>query len=356
NRTGTENTASSFALGDNATGDGNTATGALALHRNTIGNYNTATGAFTLSANTTGNTNVAMGREALRSNDTGNNNVALGSRALVSNTTGNNNAATGKRALYSNTIGSKNTANGRGALYGNTTGNFNTALGVNSLAGNTTGNDNIALGNEAGLNLTVGSNNIDIGAAGVAGESGRIRIGTAGKQTDAIIAGIYGNTIASGVQVIIGSGGKLGTVQSSARYKQDIKPMKDDSAAVLALEPVTFHYKEELDPDNIPQFGLIAEQVEKVNPDLVARDDEGKITTVRYEAVNAMLLNEFLKEHQKVEEQERKAQEQGATISELRSMVAQQQKQIATLTVGLQKVNNRINLTQPTPQTAANTK
>ena len=169
---------------------------------------------------------------------------------------------------------------------------------------NTTGSNNIALGFNAGFNLTTGSNNIDIGNTGVAaGESNTIRIGTEGTQKATFIAGISGVTVAGGVGVIIDTNGHLGTVVSSARFKDEIKPMDKASEAILALQPVTFRYKKELDPDGIPQFGLVAEQVEKVNPDLVARDEQGKPYTVRYEAVNAMLLNEFLKEHRKVEEQ-----------------------------------------------------
>ena len=161
------------------------------------------------------------------------------------------------------------------------------------------------MGVSAGINLTTGSNNIDIGNAGVAGESNTIRIGTAGTQTATFIAGITGATVPGGVGVIVGNNGQLGTVVSSERFKDEIKPMDKASEAILALKPVTFRYKKELDPDGIPQFGLVAEEVEKVNPDLVARDEQGKAYTVRYEAVNAMLLNEFLKEHRKVQEQER---------------------------------------------------
>src|SRR5205823_6191369 len=173
-------------------------------------------------------------------------------------------------------------------------------------------------GVSAGINLTTGSNNIDISAVGVAGESNTIRIGRVGTHTNTFIAGISGVTVAGGVGVIVDSNGHLGTVVSSERFKDAIKPMDKASEAILALKPVTFHYKHELDPEGIPQFGVVAEQVEKVNPDLVARDDQGKIYTVRYEAVNAMLLNEFLKEHRRVQELE---------------------KQVEKLTAGLQKVN-----------------
>ncbi|PYL05629.1 MAG: hypothetical protein DME34_10980 [Verrucomicrobia bacterium] len=158
----------------------------------------------------------------------------------------------------------------------------------------------MALGDSAGINLTTGSNNIEIGNAGVAGESKHIRIGTQGTHTHTFVSGISGATVAGGVGVIIDSSGHLGTVVSSERFKDAIKPMDKASEAILALKPVTFHYKKDLDSEGIPQFGLVAEEVEKVNPDLVVRDDKGQIYTVRYDAVNAMLLNEFLKEHQKV--------------------------------------------------------
>src|SRR5205085_9238417 len=211
-----------------------------------------------------------------------------------------------------------NTANGRNALFSNTTGSENTAGGFGALAANTTGMNNIAFGSNSGSNLTTGNNNIDIGASGVEAESNKIRIGIVGTQNGAFIAGISGVTVASGVGVIVNSNGKLGTIVSSARFKDDVKSMDYASEAILALHPVTFRYKRELDPEGIPQFGLIAEQVEKVNPNLVVRDADGKINTVRYEAVNAMLLNEFLKEHRKVEEQ-------ATAIAELRNSLKQQQ-------------------------------
>src|SRR5881394_3387647 len=159
-------------------------------------------------------------------------------------------------------------------------------MSANSLIQNTTGSSNIALGNSAGQDLTTGSNNIDIGNLGAAGDSKTIRTGTAGTQRKTFIAGISGATVASGVGVIVGSNGQLGTVVSSERFKEAIKPINKASEAILSLEPVTFRYRQELDPDGVPQFGLVAEQVEKVNPDLVARDENGKVNTVRYDAVN----------------------------------------------------------------------
>ena len=314
--TGFNNTAIGFkALFSLTTGNNNTASGFEALNNNSTGGFNTATGSAALFSNTTGQLNTAIGFEALVFNTEGFENTANGIEALFSNTTGSVNTASGFEALFSNTTGFNNTATGIQALQNNTTGNNNTAIGFVALLSNTTGSDNIALGFQAGQNLTTGSNNIDIGNLGVAGDSKRIRIGTAGTQTKTFIAGISGATVAGGVGVIVGSNGQLGTVVSSNRFKDAIKPMDKASEAILALRPVTFYYKKELDPDGIPQFGLVAEQVEKVNPDLVARDEEGKPYTVRYEAVNAMLLNEFLKEHRTVQELKSAAAKQEAIIA-----------------------------------------
>jgi uncharacterized coiled-coil protein SlyX len=192
------------------------------------------------------------------------------------------------------------------------------------------------VGAKAGYNLTIGSNNIVIGNAGVAAESGKIRIGTKGTHTAAFIAGISG-VAGTGSPVVVNSNGKLGITTSSARFKEAIEPMNKASETIFALKPVAFHYKEEIDPERIPQFGLIAEDVEKVNPDLVLRDGDGKVSTVRYEAVNAMLFNEFLKEHRNVAEQQ-------STIAELKTTVAQQQKHIEALTATVRKVSERVEL------------
>jgi hypothetical protein len=356
NSSGNQNTATGWgALFSNTTGSDNTATGNQALTRNTTGSDNTANGFGALNANTTGNFNTATGDSALEINTTGILNTANGGKALFSNTTGFSNTATGFRALSSNTTGGGNTANGRQALSSNTTGGGNTANGFGALASNTTGKSNIALGGSAGTNLTTGSNNIDIGNIAVAGEANTIRIGNAvatvypdgtthPAQTAAYIAGIHGVTVASAVGVVIDVNGHLGTVTSSARFKEAITPMDKASEAILALKPVSFRYKKELDPEGIPQFGLVAEQVEKVNPDLVARDAAGKVYTVRYEAVNAMLLNEFLKEHRRAEEQRKYFE----------AKFAQQQKQIETLTAGLQKVSDQMEPSRPAPQVVAN--
>jgi hypothetical protein len=340
--TANNNTAcGSFALNANTTGGGNTATGIDALMLNINGSTNTANGASTLFHNTSGSNNVATGSLALFNNTTGIQNTATGVNALQNNN-GSANTANGFRALQKNTTGIQNTANGINALGLNTTGKGNTAEGSSALQNNT-GSFNTAVGFNAGANLTTGSNNIEIDAPGVAGESNTMRIGN-GKLTATYILGINGATVPGGVGVIIGSNGQLGTVTSSARFKDEIKPMDKASEAILALKPVTFRYKKELDPEAIPQFGLVAEQVEKVNPDLVVRDDEGKVTSVRYEAVNAMLLNEFLKEHRRAEQQRQQFEEK----------FAQQQKQIEALSATVQKVSDQVALSKPAPQLVAN--
>ena len=342
------------ALLNNTIGFNNIVIGVEALHDNTTGFSNTAIGAFALKSNTNGFLNTANGTGALYHNTGGSNNTAIGISALWDNTTGYNNTATGYGALTANTIGNNNTATGFWALNSNTTASSNTANGFEALLYNTTGRNNIALGHKAGLNLTTGHGNIDIGNPGVAGESSTIRIGRVGDQTATFIAGVSGATVPTGVTVIVDAEGRLGTTTSSARYKEAIEPMDKTSEAILTLKPVTFRYKHEVDPDGIPQFGLIAEEVAKVDPDLVVRDADGKPFTVRYEAVNAMLLNEFLKEHRKVEEQQ-------ATITELKSTVAQQQKdfqataaqqqkQIEALTAGLQKVSAQVEMSRYAPQ------
>ena len=317
----------------------NTALGSGALVNNTTGISDTAIGFEALFSNTTGGGNTATGSQALISNTTGQANTATGDTALLANTTGLDNTATGGGALAFNTTGSQNTATGFAALLNNTTGINNTANGHDALRSNTTGNNNIAVGYRSGLNLTSGGNNIDIGNAGVAGDNNKIRIGTTGTQTATFIAGISGVTVPAGVGVIVGTDGKLGTVVSSERFKDKVQPMDKASEAILALKPVTFLYKKQLDPDGLPQFGLVAEQVEKVNPHLLARDDHGKPYTVRYEAVNAMLLNEFLKAHRKIEQQE-------ATIAqqkkEFDGTIAQQQKEITALTASLREQASQI--------------
>jgi Chaperone of endosialidase len=335
-------TGSTF-LGDDAllnnTGAANTAIGSGALMSNSVGYDNTATGVGALESNAIGHSNTANGAFALEFNTTGSDNTATGAGALAFNN-GNFNVADGFFALFGNTRGGKNTATGAFALVNNTTGQRNTATGYSALFNMTTGGNNIALGDDAGSNLTTGFNNIDIGNLGVADESGTIRIGNAVDQTATFIAGISGATVPTGVAVIVDASGHLGTTTSSARFKQDIQPMDKASEAIHALKPVTFHYKQEIDPDGIPQFGLVAEDVEKVNPDLVARDEQGKPYTVRYEAVNAMLLNEFLKEHRRNETQQKQ-------IEALTAMVKEQAAQI-------QKVSAALEARESSPQIVLN--
>src|SRR6266480_1390739 len=342
------------------TGTNNSGFGFQALHNNSTGSFNTATGARALLSNTTGLGNTATGLTALQSNTSGSFNTANGDSALYHNTTGTNNIANGFQALFYNTDGSLNTAIGSFALSKNT-GSSNTAIGHAALFNKNTGDGNIALGDFAGNNLSTGDNNIYIGNRGGFGESNTIRIGFKNEfgegQTATYIAGISGSAIA-GTAVVVNANGRLGVATSSSHFKDEIKPMDKASDAILALKPVTFRYKKEIDPDAIPQFGLVAEDVEKVNPALVVHDEQGKPFTVRYDAVNAMLLNEFLKEHQKVEEQRCKVQEQEATIVQLKqdfqSKFAEQQKQIKALTTGLEKVNNQLELNKPAPQMAVN--
>ena len=299
---------------NNTTGNDNTAVGDGALFGNATGNHNTAVGAAALQSNTADG-DTAIGASALAANTTGESNTATGSGALSSNMDGNANTAVGNIALFSNTSGTGNTAVGFGALINNFTGDQNTAVGVRALQFNSTGDANIALGNAAGFQVTTASNVICIGAS-VSGED---------VSNSCYIGSIFGQISSGGTAVFINADGKLGTTTSSRRFKEEIKPMDKSSEALLALKPVTFRYKKEMDPDGIPQFGLVAEDVEKVNPDLVVRDKEGKAYTVRYEAVNAMLLNEFLKEHRKVEELKKDFQ---ATVAQLTARLDEQSAQI----------------------------
>ena len=338
-----ENTATGAgALLSNTTGNLNTANGAFALFLNTEGTFNTATGDRVLFSNTSGSANSAFGSGALASNTVGFSNTANGMAALSHNTTGRDNTANGVQALNSNTTDGGNTANGDIALFNNTTGGDNTADGTGALQNNTTGGANTALGAGAGLGVFTASHVIAIGTNG-ADVSDSCFIGN--------IRGVR-TANADAISVVIDSAGQLGTLSSSRRFKKEIKPMDSASKSILALKPVTFHYKN--DKTGMPQFGLIAEQVADVNPDLVVRDDQGEIYTVRYEAVNAMLLNEFLKEHKKVEAEHSKIEKQEAAITELKSNLAEQHKQIQTLTAGLQKVCTQVGVSAPAAKVVAN--
>jgi hypothetical protein len=286
---------------------------------------NTAEGTNALFSLTTGVWNTALGFEALSNDIAGKLNTATGFRALFSDTSGSNNTATGVYALYGNTTGGYNTAIGTNALSNNTGGSSNTANGYHALFNNTTGIGNTALGTNAGSKITTANNVIAIGSSG-ANRSGSCFIGH--------IRGVMPAN-ANTVQVVIDSAGQLGTPNSSRRFKKEIKPMDSASESILALKPVTFHYKS--DAAGTPQFGLIAEEVAEVNPDLVVRDEDGEIYTVRYDAVNAMLLNEFLKDHRKVQEQHRKIQQQEATITELKSTVVRQEQDLKSKIAEQQK-------------------
>ena len=343
------------ALISDTTGAGNSAFGWRALFSDTEGSFNTGVGAGALVLNN-GGSNTAVGAGALLLNTTGIENTAIGTDALVFNTIANNNNAVGAFALLNNDssgsgLANFNNAHGRFALQGNidgsqnnafgdlamefnTTGSFNTAVGDDALLNNDTGNFNTALGDEAGSNLIDGEGNIYIGAqvqAGGTGEFEFIRIGNDTAFTfpyDTFIAGIFGrsNDPGTATTCFVDADGKLASVLSSRRYKHDIKPMDNVSEAILGLKPVSFHYNS--DAKNTPCFGLVAEEVAAVNPDLVIRDKKGEPMTVRYDQVNAMLLNEFLKEHKKVEQ--------------LQATVAQQQKGMEVLTAQLREQSAQI--------------
>src|ERR1017187_5513772 len=337
NSQGNHNTATGLdALAGNSYTSDNTATGAYALQNNTAGSWNTASGSESLSSNTNGSNNTATGFEALQANKSGNDNTATGTIALQHNTTGGGNTATGTGALYQNTTGIYNTAEGLDALQDDTTGGENTAFGTDALLNLTTGSGNIAIGVNAGSAIVTGNNNIDIGNAGFGDESDTIRIGTS--QTKAVMLGIFGTTVGGGAAVQVNANGLLGTVTSSARFKKNIQSRDDASDVLLALKPVTFVYKPELDPEGTPQFGLIAEEVEKVDPALVLHDDKHQIYTVRSEAVNAMLLNEFLKQHRKVEEQKTKLQELNQKVDAQNSENAELKQRNGSLEKRLEKL------------------
>ena len=312
---------------------GNTAEGQSALLSVTSGTYNTAVGVFSLLSLTEDSFNTAIGAGTLLANTAGEN-TAIGAGALLSNTVGFNNTANGGFTLFDNTTGSANTAIGEGALFQNTIGSTNTAIGVGALASNITGSGNTVIGDGA-LDLnTSGSSNIALGAGSgrnVTTASNVICIGATGQNVnDSFYVGnVFETSIdPDNLPVLIDVTGRLGTQSSSRRFKDDVRSMDKASEAVLALRPVTFHYKNDI--KSKPQFGLIAEEVAEVDPDLVVRDNNGEIYTVRYDQVNAMLLNEFLKEHRKVEELE---------------------KQVEALAAGLQKVSAQLEVSKPAAQT-----
>lgn len=292
----------------------NTAYGTDALSHNTTGTDDSAFGFSALFQNTTGSGNTATGWYALYFNTTGYNNTATGIAALEGNGTGIGNTATGVGALANNGKGKTNTAAGWQALYFNS-GNDNTAIGAFALQDNGSGSSNIAIGVEAGLYLTTGSNNIEIGNQGNAAEANTIRIGAEGTQTATYIAGIFDTSVTGGCAVMVASTGQLGCVTSSARYKRDVRDMGDSSDKLMKLRPVTFLYK--ADETGARQYGLIAEEVEKVYPELVIHDADGKVETVAYHMLPAMLLNEV--------------QKQARSNQQLARQLDQKDEQIATL-------------------------
>jgi hypothetical protein len=344
NTTGSYNAAAgSGALSSNTAGNANAASGYYALFSNTAGNANTGTGFQALFTNTTGSYNTADGDDALYYN-VGSYNTASGNGALYLNTTGNNNTASGLQALYSNTTASSNTAVGYTALHGNSTGSNNTAIGNEALWQNTTGSNNIAIGSQAGLYVT-GSNNIHVGNAGASGDSGAIRIGIScpsspSCQTSAFIAGIYGVTtiFSNAVPVMVDSNGNLGTISSSRRYKEDIQDMGDASGGLMRLRPVTFRYKKPFSDGSQPiQYGLIAEEVAEVYPDLVARSADGQIETVKYQVLGPMLLNELQKENITIAAQKEQIQAQQQQIQAQQQQIQSLEERLARVEAALQR-------------------
>jgi hypothetical protein len=313
---------------------GNTAEGQNALLSLTSGTFNTAVGLFSLRSNTTANFNTGIGAGTLFGN-TADENTAIGAAALFTNTVGSGNTANGAFALFSNASGRSNSAFGTNALVNNTTGSNNTAIGTNALSANATGFDNIALGDSAGGAIGTAHNVICIGLPG-ADVSNTCFIGN--------IRGVQ-TVNANAIPVLIDSDGQLGTLSSSRRFKKEIKPMDQVSEAILALKPVTFQYKN--DKENMPQFGLIAEEVAEVNPGLVVRDKNGEIYTVRYDAVNAMLLNEFLKEHRKVQKLEATVAQQQKGMEALAAELKEQAAQI-------QNVSARVEVSKPAQRVVLN--
>jgi hypothetical protein len=332
--TGANNTAiGTGALGDNTTGYSNTASGRGALLSNTTGSNNTANGFGALQSNTGGYQNTAIGVSALQNNTSANNATAIGAFALQQNTTGYSNTGSGVNALFSNTIGYENTAVGVNALQGNIAGAINTAVGMSALANNTTGGANVAIGWSAGSSLTTGSNNVAIGSYtyGVAGESNTIRIGgnVAGMRT--FIAGITGVGV-TGSAVYVSTGGQLGILSSSQRFKDNIADMAETSSVLKQLRPVTFHYKTDQNPKGRSlQYGLIAEEVAKVAPGLVAHSANGEIETVFYQHLTPMLLNEYQKQQRTIDTQTAALAKQTERVAELEQERRLQTARIETL-------------------------
>jgi hypothetical protein len=326
------------ALTNNATGHDNSAFGFNTLNTNTKGSANTAVGSDALFNNTvapgelSGTGNTATGFQALFNNTVGGSNTASGISALFKNTTGSDNSASGDEALFSNTTGGDNTASGVQALVANTTGTKNTASGGFALSHDTTGSSNIGLGLNAGSNIVAGNNNIEIGGAGPSDESNTIRIGTNGMQKKTYIAGISGIPVTDNLDVVVvNTAGQLGILSSSARYKRDIRDMGGASADLMKLRPVSFRYKS--DPSGTLQYGLVAEQVARVYPELVTRGTDGKVQSVRYWEFTAMLLNELQKQATKLAGQQREIEalkQQNASINTMSERLAALERQART--------------------------
>jgi trimeric autotransporter adhesin len=341
-----DNTASGYhALYSNSAGTDNTASGFKALANNTAG-YNTASGSQALYTNTTGAFNTASGYQALYTNN-GSDNTAVGYVALNANTTGNDNTASGYSALSSNIGGSYNTASGDQALRGNTSGGNNTASGYSALSSNSSGSNNIGIGYFAGLNVAGGnSNNIEIGSQGVGTDSGAIRIGTPGTQTAFFAAGVSGVNV-SGVPVLVTSSGQLGVASSSRSFKEDILDMGDASHDLMRLRPVTFRYKQAFDDGSKPiQYGLIAEEVAEVYPDLVARSADGQIETVKYQLLDPMLLNEVQRQQTEIADQKALVVEQQSGLKAQQALVLEQQNQLKSQQAEIRELASQVRTIQ----------
>ena len=334
-----DNTAVGYRAMANADSYACVAIGVDALAVNT-GQLNTAVGKNAMLNNTTGQNNTAVGWSSMAHNTVGSNNAAVGLNAMSNNTSGSTNSVLGSYSAPYNTTGSNLVSIGFQSLYANTTGSNNTVVGTNAMAANISGSNNISLGWNAGSNLTTGDGNIDIGNPGVIGDAGVTRIGTDGTQIATYMAGIVNSPLAVATGIGITADGRLGVRGSSARLKEQIERMSRQSESIFNLCPVTFRYKKDLDPKSTPQCGLVAEDVAKINPELVLRDPAGEPLTVRYDEVNVMLLNEFLKEHKRVEAQ-------GKEIAELKTALASQ----AEL---LQKINARFGAAASTARLVEN--
>jgi hypothetical protein len=345
NTGGSYNTANGDgALSNNTMGNRNTASGISSLFANTTGSYNTASGAYALSLNQSGSNITAVGYKALYHSITtaAGNMTAVGSYALYNNSTGTGNNAQGYQAMYRNTTGSNNAAIGAGALYSNTTGFGNEGIGLTALENMTTGNRNTAVGNNAGLNLAAGSYNTYIGwgANGsssviVAEENYVTRIGVTYNDPaiqpfnpTTYISGIANSHI-NGVPVYVTSTGQLGVLASAERYKTDIAPLGADTEKLSALRPVRFHLKTE--PAGAIQYGLIAEEVDKVYPELVIRDDGGRIQGVRYDELAPMLLSQAQKQQQHAAAQDATIVAQNQRIESLERELAEMHAALAAL-------------------------